>query len=423
MVQGGEPLGRGPEDHRLLAAPAVRVGVGHALPRLVEQGAVLGHSLDDVGVGFEHMAALILGHVGGEAALVVQGGVDVEAVLLAGAVVLLAVARGGVHAAGARLQGDVVGEHEQRLAVDEGVLAGGVLRVAGVHLCELLRLAQATGRVHGLGQVLGHDQRLAGRVLVGHVGVAGVQGDAQVGGQRPGGGGPDDEGDLLASQLRRQGRRVPQVRELDVDGGGVVVLVLHLGFGQRGAAAGAPVHRLLALVQVPLVGELGQLPGDGGLVLVGHGEVRLVPAAEDAQALELLALDVHMLLRVVAALEAEGQLVHLPGALLTQVAHHLQLDGQAVAVPARHIHRPAAAHGLVTHHDVLEHLVQDVPVVDVAVGVRGAVMEYKGGPLLARVFDLAVDVLFLPPLEHLGLALGHLAAHGERGLGEVQGSF
>ena len=58
-----------------------------------------------------------------EVAVLVDRGVDVEAVLQADLVVLLAVARGGVDAAGAGVEGDEGRQDEDGLAVDEGMAA------------------------------------------------------------------------------------------------------------------------------------------------------------------------------------------------------------------------------------------------------------------------------------------------------------
>ncbi len=342
-------------------------------------------------------------------------------------VVLLAVAGRCVHAASAGLEGDVVGEDDQRLAVDEGVLAVGLLCGLVVDLAQLLGGTQAAGLGHRGQQLLGHDQHLTGvGAAVGelhrHVGVGRVQRHGQVRRQGPGRRGPDHEGDLPVGQLGVEPGGVVQVAHLDVDRVRVVVLVLHLGLGQRRAAGGAPVHGLLALVEVALVGEVRQLAGDGGLVVLGQGQVGLVPRPQHTQALELLALDLHEALGVLAAGAPDLQRRHL-GLLGAQVAVDLQLDGQAVAVPPRPVERAVPGHGAVLHHDVLEHLVEDVPVVDAPVGVgRPVVQHEERSPRGGRV-DAVVQLLLGPPAQELRLPLPHVASHGELGLGQVQGGL
>jgi len=53
----------------------------------------------------------------------------------------------------------------------------------------------------------------------------------------------------------------------------------------------------------------------------------------------------------------------------------LPLDRQAVAVPARHVIGIVAEHLLAARHDVLENFIERVADMDVAVGVRRAVMQ------------------------------------------------
>ncbi len=58
------------------------------------------------------------------ATVVADRAVDGQVVFEAGEIILGAVAGGGVHAAGAAVGGDVVGEDDRRGAVDEGVAGG-----------------------------------------------------------------------------------------------------------------------------------------------------------------------------------------------------------------------------------------------------------------------------------------------------------
>ncbi len=212
---------------------------------------------------------------GGEAARLVHRAVDVEAVAQAGQVVVPAVARGGVDHAGAGVEGDVVAEHGGRVARRSrgGGSAAPPARVPLTSNSAGPSARRPTGRAPGRGlvpQALG--ERAAARRCpstgVEAVVEVGVEGERQVGRQRPGRGGPDHRGDTLAPQLRRALRPARPARrrqrEAHVDlRADVVVVVLDLGLGQRGAAGDAPVHRLLGLVDQPLLDELGQRPHDG----------------------------------------------------------------------------------------------------------------------------------------------------------------
>ena len=68
------------------------------------------------------------------------------------------------------------------------------------------------------------------------------------------------------------------------------ILVLDLGFGERGLLHHRPHHRLRAAIEQPVVAEFHQLAGDLRLGGEVHGGVGMLPVAGDAESLELLAL-------------------------------------------------------------------------------------------------------------------------------------
>ena len=184
-------------------------------------------------------------------------------------------------------------------------------------------------------------------------------------------------------------------------------------------AVAAPVHRLAAAVDGAGVEDRLEDLDVGGVVVVGVGEVGVVPLAQDAQTLEALALGVDLLDRHLAA-----ELADLLGGKLAELvaAHHvldLVLDGQAVAVPAGDVRDLAAPHDPVAVDDVLGDLVLRVTQVDGAVGVRGAVVQHEA--LVAGVLleGELVDARLVPGRATLGLRLGQPCPHGELGLGQV----
>ena len=144
-----------------------------------------------------------------------------------------------------------------------------------------------------------------------HVVELGVGDDRQVGRQRPGGRGPDDERRLLLLEARVGLAQIADDREAHVDRRRGVVLVLDLGLGQRRVMREAPVHRLLVAVDEPRAREPGQLAGDGRLVVLRQRQVGVVPVAEAAEPLELGAHDVDELQRVLLAVVAERGRVQL----------------------------------------------------------------------------------------------------------------
>ncbi len=63
----------------------------------------------------------------------------------------------------------------------------------------------------------------------------------------------------------------------------------------------APVDGLETFVDVSLVQKIDEGAGDDGLVLRRHGQIRVLPAAENAEADEIFALQVYVLFCVFTA--------------------------------------------------------------------------------------------------------------------------
>ena len=404
------------------------------LARLEQRSAVLeeGH---DLGIRVEDALAAEALHLGQEKAALVHRAIDVESVAHARQIVVPAVPGRGVDDPRPGVESHVVAQHARRVAVDPGVAEAQVLEGRALGLGQ--RLPQPGGRAglvtpraparHRLVlDGLGEEQGVARSFdRVERVVRLRVEGEGEVGGQRPGGRRPDHRLDVPARQggepLLEPGAFPLGQGEAHVDRRAQVVLVvLDLGLGQGRAVRDAPVHGLLGLVDEALVHELGELAHDRGLVGGRHREVGGLPFSEHPQPLELRALDVDEFQGVLPAGPAEGDRRHLP-LLGAQAAVHLQLDGQAVAVPAGHVGRVVARHRPAAHHDVLEDLVEGGAEVDVAVRVGRTVVEDEGGPPLARGADLGVEPVGLPLLQAARLGLGQVGFHGELGTREIEG--
>ena len=102
---------------------------------------------------------------------------------------------------------------------------------------------------------------------------------------------------------------------------------------------------------------------------------------------------------------------------------NLEFDGQAVAVPARHIRRAVAAQGLVFDDDVFENFVERVADVDVAVGERRAIVQDKFFGTVACALDFLVEFFLLPLFELLWFAGDEVGLHREVRPRQVQSVF
>ena len=391
--------------------------------------------MDDVLRGEEHSAFLhvLKNHgvrfVGGHAgvfpgvvrvpALVVHGDHHVHAIALAGLVVVRAEARGGVDAAGAGIHGDVIRQHQAGSLRQEGVVRQHILEeAAGVSLHNLpgVKAPQAHDLLR---QGLRHDIVLAARRLHNGVALGGVEGDGQVPRQGPDGGGPNDEEQLALVK----GPQLPLVvvhGELHVDGGNGVLLVLDFRLRQGGFVVGAPVHGLEALVDIALFIHLPEDLHLLGLEAGVHGEVGVVPVADNADALKRVPLNVHI---AGGEVMAGGTEVGNGHGLVVELIlfDDVGFDGHSVVVPAGDIGGVIAPHGVGPGDDVLNGLIHGGAHVDGPVGERGAVVEVEEGLALVLFEELMVEVLRLPALEHLRLPLGQSRPHGEVRLRQADG--
>ena len=277
-LHADEPLGGGAEDDGGLVAPAMGITVGEA--GRLDQGAPGLEGVHDLLVGAEDMFTGEEGGVGQEAAVAAHGVLHPQAVAVADQIIIQAMAGGGVDGAGAGLQGDMLPEDDGHLPVVEGVLELQALEGVAPAIGDDPVAVDAPAVQVVAHQALGEDEALAASVALGldeDVFQLGVEGHGLVGGQGPGGGGPDDHGQgAVAAPI---GYRVTageegllvEDREADVDGDGLLVGVFHLGLRQGGTAVDAPVHRLVALLDMAVGQDHAQGADDVGLEVEVHG--------------------------------------------------------------------------------------------------------------------------------------------------------
>ena len=417
-VHRAEPLGGGPEDDGVLAAPAVGIAMDDLLAG--QQSAGLLHILQDDRVGLLHHHPGVLAGIVGVAALIVHRHHHVHAVALAGLVVIRAEAGRGVDAAGTGIHGNIVGQHQTAGLGQEGMVRQHILKEGTLVGLHDLVIGDARHAHHLVGEGLSHNIHLAVAVVLHHgVALGGMQRDGQVAGQGPDGGGPDHEVQLGLVQMAQLALIVMH-GELHIHGGAGIILILDLSLSQSGLVMVAPVHGLQALVDVALLVHLAKDLDLLGLKAGVHGLVGVFPVGHHAQALKALHLDADILFGIGVAGGAEVRHAHgLAVELL--LLDDGALDGHTVVIPAGDIGCVPATHGVGPDDDVLQGLVQGVAHVEAAVGERRAVVKGEAGLTLVLLQQLVVEVHVLPALEHLRLPLGQTRPHGEVGLGQIDG--
>ncbi len=342
---------------------------------VVQEVAGLPQILDNHRVGLGDVLAGVRSRLFGEHASGVHRRQGLDSVAGADHVVFLAVAGRGVNAAGSGFEGDVGAQEDRADPVGEQrvpILQPLQVRAApALHNFVVADADVGQGPRHQLG---GHDIGFAadadGAVLE-----IGMDRRGQVRGERPGRGGPDD---VIHRAFETLGKGVNRL-ELHVDRRRRVVVILDLGLGEGRPARAAPVDGLEALVHVSALVHFGEHADDGGHVARIEGEVRVLPFARDAQAAEAFPVDVHVLEREIPASPTDLDLAEVLR-LVAEIAHHLVLDGQPVAVPAGDEGGVVTRHLLGLYDQILEHLVEGGAGVELAVGVGRTVVKHELGP-------------------------------------------
>ena len=416
-----EPLLGGTEDDGVVAAPAV--GVLMLDVHLAHDGTGFGQVGQNGLVGSPDTLTCVLTGQLRQAAAVVHRNSDGHVVLLRNIEVIHAVAACGVDAAGTAFQRNMVTQDDGTLLGQIDVVVAHQLELsAGNRLAHDLVVLDMAGIHHTLDQLGGHDMVLLADLDKGIL-KGTVQADSLVGGQGPGGGGPDHKVGLIHRDAVLCQHTVGILRnvEADEDGIAVVLAVLDFCLSQSGAAVGAPVHGLQALVDVALLGHLAEDFDLAGLELRLQGQVGVLKVTDNAQTLELVAHNVDMLGGELFTDLAQLQLGDVL-LFLAQRGQSLQLNGQAVGIKAGHIGSLEALHVLVADDDILDDLVQGGAHVDVAVCIRRAVVQDKLGLAVVVLDQVVVQVVLLPILQHGGLLLGQTGTHLKQSLGQIQGT-
>src|SRR5208337_631916 len=122
-------------------------------------------------------------------------------------------------------------------------------------------------------------------------------------------------------------------------------------------AGGAPINRLLPPVNRACADKPAKLTGNGSLIIVAHGQVRVFPLSHDPQSLKFLPLDID---EVVGESPAEFSLLRngVRSLLASQIFIDLMFNGQTVAVPSRNVFSVKTGHIPGFDDEVFEDFIQ-----------------------------------------------------------------
>src|SRR5690554_4762464 len=248
LVHADEPLGGGPVDQRGLGAPAMRVAVAEFLGAYQLAFPLQGGAYRLVGLVHVHTGKLASGFgVGAVGFYQVDGA---NAVGFAHFKVFHTVVWRGVDGASTGVQGDVVAQQHRHLLVVHRVVQQLVFQGRTGHVGQHFVVFHAPASHDALHHVGGQDHALG---AVAHIYlyqcVFDISTDRHrlVGGDNPGGGGPDYQGDIALAFAGSEGFQhgvLVDGGETHVDLGRGFVLVFNFGFCQCGLTSHTPVNRL-----------------------------------------------------------------------------------------------------------------------------------------------------------------------------------
>jgi hypothetical protein len=339
--------------------------------------------------------AFVVGHREDERPVRTNGDDRLHSGRIERGLVLFAEPRGHVHDPGAVVGGDEV-RAEHLVGARMSRVVGERRRVAAPHQVAAPQgrhddgsLGTLAGELRGVRREPGSTQDVA-LGGPGHVGFhddvlhVRTHGNAHIGGQRPGGGGPDQH--QGAGQLVGAGQSITHRQRWILTAFVDVVVHPQLMVGQRRLVVPAVGQDPESFIDQTLVVELLEGP-DHALHVVRVERAVVVFEVDPAS----LAGDVFLPVGGVfqhrlAALVVEGadaELEDFVFGLDAQLAHCLELGRQPVGVPAEAAFDPTTAHGLVARHHVLHIAREQVPVVRESIGERRTVVEDElVGPVL-----------------------------------------
>ena len=417
LVDGDEELLDRAEDDGGLGTPAMWVAV--LVGFFAEQCAFFLEEFNDGGVRFEDVDTNEVGQAAfvGELSVVVDRAENFEPILLADYVVVRTVTGSDVHRAGSGFGGDEGSKDDFGSAIEERMLGLMAFELGAFDLAEFFFKGEAGLLLEVGEEITGYDDCFAIGVFANGVDEALVHGDAEVGGKGPRSGGPDRDAGAAGNGIGRVGEV-----EIDEDRGRLLVLIFHFGFRESGLGTVGPLDRFLRLIDAAFLDERREGADDIGLVVGVESEVRIVPITKDAEAFERVALGIDPSASEGFAAAADFGGLDVAGIV---ALHHLEFDGQPVAIPTRDIGRFEARHGFGFHHEVLENLVQASAHVDVAIGKGRAVMEdeARGAFGLTLGDNSGIETFRIPLFESSRLPDRQVSLHGEICLGQEQGVF
>ena len=154
-----------------------------------------------------------------------------------------------------------------------------------------------------------------------------------------------------------------------------MVFIFHFRFRKSGAIEDAPINRFQSFVDVTFFEESDERIGGGSFIRIAHRQIRIIPLAQHAEALEIAAMSIHISSSKFAAHAAEF-LRRYASLFPAQLFFHLGFNRQSVAIPSRHIRRSKTSHGFRFDHEIFQNFIQCLAQMNIPGGIRWPVMQH-----------------------------------------------
>ena len=294
-------------------------------------------------------------------------------------------------AAAASVQRYMVAQNNHRGSVIQGVLTNNALQFLALKFCQNLtiRRVHANIRSHFRQQLLGHNQLMAGHLHHG-INIFRMNTNRQIGRNCPGSGCPNHKTNIGVQQPFAVSHR-----KFHINSRAFHIGIFNLGLGQSCFTISAPVNRLFTFINVTLFYHLAKSANLLGFKFLLQGNIGVFPIRTHTQTLKLLFLRFHKTACKFLTLLTKSRLV-LTMLVNAQLLDSALFNRQSVRIPTRHIRRVKTGHALIFYDNILKHLVQNMPGMNVAISIGRPVMQYKFR--LAGVLSLnqLIDVFLLP---------------------------
>ena len=183
-----------------------------------------------------------------------------------------------------------------------------------------------------------------------------------------------------------------------------MLVIFNFRLSQRRLIVDAPVDRTRTFVNEATFDKVREQSRRLGFVVIGHGDVGIVPLAEHAEPLKIARLSLQRVRRKLSARAPDAQRRHV-FLLLTELAFDVQLDRQSVTVVSGHVRRVKAEHALRLDDYVFQDFIERGAEMDVGIRVRRSIMEDEFLCAGARLLNLLVELHVRPLFQAGGFGL------------------